>query len=254
MNPWIVLLGLVLVALVYVVAPVGAAAFCKYRRPWRLRCPRAGQEAQIRVDATKAAVAAVLGRGAGIERCSLWPALRGCREECLGLSPDRVRVMRLGEAPPRGRAGAGLRTILVLLDGSPGSESVLASVAALAGAHGAAVRLLHVAPRVTTVQTGERVVAYADQESERVELETRAYLTRVAARLPGVPVEGTVRFGEPVAEIVEEAETAGADLIALATHKRRGLGRLVRGSVARRLERATTIPLLLVAYGEPAAA
>ena len=53
---------------------------------------------------------------------------------------------------------------------------------------------------------------------------------------------------------VEEAESAGADLIAMASHHRNALGRLMRGSLARRLERETTIPLLLVRYGERAAA
>ena len=255
MNPWIILLGLVLVALVYVVAPVGAAALANYRRPWRLKCPRAGTEAQIKVNALRAAVTEVLGRGVPcIERCSLWPAQKGCREECLALPPGELRPVRLGEAPPRAHAEAGLRTILVPLDGSPGSESVLAAVGELARAHDARVRFLRVMSPVTAVASDERVVAFADQESERVELEVRAYFKRLAERLPGVAVAEAVRFGEPAAAIVEEAEAAGADLIAMASHRRTGLSRLVRGSVAARVERATTIPLLLVRYGEPVAA
>jgi nucleotide-binding universal stress UspA family protein len=69
-----------------------------------------------------------------------------------------------------------------------------------------------------------------------------------------VTVERAVRFGDPVAEIVEEAESVGADLIAMASHRRTGFDRLLKRSLARRLERATTIPLLLVRYGERAAA
>lgn len=255
MNPWIVLLALVLLALVYVAVPVGAAALAHYRRPWRLKCPRAGTEAQIKINELWAAVTEVLGRGTpSIERCSLWPAQRGCREECLALPPEALRRVRRGEAPPRERSEPGLRTILVPLDGSPGSESVLAAVRELARAHGARVRLLKVVPPVAAVASDERTVAFADQESERLELEARAYFKAIAARLPGVTVESAVRFGEPVAQIVEEAEAAGADLIAMATHRRTGLGRLVRRSVASGVERATTIPLLLVRYGELAAA
>jgi nucleotide-binding universal stress UspA family protein len=163
--------------------------------------------------------------------------------------------MRPGEAPPRAGAGDGLRIILVPLDGSPGSEAVLAAVRELARVRGAVVRLLHVVAPVATVRADDdRVVAYADQESARIEEETRVYLKRVARELVGVTVQEAVRFGEPAAQIVEEAEAAGADLIALATHRRHGLGRLLKGSVAGRLERATTIPLLLVPYGEPVAA
>jgi nucleotide-binding universal stress UspA family protein len=255
MNPWIVLLGLALVAAVFVLAPVGLTAFWHWRRPWRLTCPRAGTLAQVRVDATRAAVASVFGRRATIERCSLWPARRGCRQECLALPGEALVAMRPGEAPPRAGAGDGLRIILVPLDGSPGSEAVLAAVRELARVRGAVVRLLHVVAPVATVRADDdRVVAYADQESARIEEETRVYLKRVARELVGVTVQEAVRFGEPAAQIVEEAEAAGADLIALATHRRHGLGRLLKGSVAGRLERATTIPLLLVPYGEPVAA
>lgn len=255
MNPWIVLLGLVLVALVYVVAPVGAAALANYRRPWRLKCPRAGTEAQIKINALWAAVTEVLGRGTpSIERCSLWPAQRGCREECLALPPEALRPVRRGEAPPRERSEPGLHTILVPVDGSPGSESVLDAVRELARAHGARVRLLKVVPPIAAVSLDERIVAFSDQESARLELEAREYFRAIAVRLPGLTVESAVRFGEPVAEIVAEAEAAGADLIAMASHRRTGLSRLVRRSVAARVERATTIPLLLVRYGEPAAA
>lgn len=257
MNPWVVLLALVVIAAVFVVAPVGAAAFAYYRRPWRLTCPRTGAEAQIKVDATRAAVAAVLGRGSpGIVRCSLWPAVRGCREECLQLPAGAHRPMRRGEAPPRPRSEPGLRTILVPLDGARGSESVLDAIRELAATHRATVRFVHVVPPPTSVQLEDdgRVVAFADQESARIEYEMRTYFGRLAARLPGVTVQGAVRFGEPLAEIVEEAESAGADLIALASHRRNVLDRLVRGSLARRLERETTIPLLLVPYGERAAA
>lgn len=257
MTPWIVLLGLALVAFVFVLAPVGLAAFWHWRRPWRLTCPRAGTLAQIRVGATRAAVASALGRRVSIDRCSLWPGVRGCREECMALPLSEIRAMRPGEAPPRQGGAGGLRVILVPLDGAPGSEAVLPAVRELARVRGATVRLLHVVPPVSVVHVDAedpRVVAYADQESARIEEQTRVYFKRVARDLVGVAVQEAVRFGKPAAQIVEEAEAVGADLIALATHGRHGLGRLLRGSVARRLERSTTIPLLLVQYGARAAA
>ena len=255
MNPWVVLLALALVAALYVVLPVGATTFAHFRRPWRLRCPRTGREAQIKLDATGAAVAEVLGREArSIERCSLWPALRGCSQECLALPAWELKVMRRGEAPPRERAEPGIKTILVTLDGSPGSESILPAVRDLASAHRARVRLLTVISPGTAIRSDERVVAFSDQEGARLEAEARAYLKRATAGLPGVAVDEVVRFGAPVTEIVEEAEAGGADLIALAAHRRGPLGRLFRAGTADALERATTIPLLLVPYGRPAAA
>ena len=255
MDPWVVLPALAVLAVVFVVVPVGVATFTYWRRPFRLTCPRAGTEAQIKVATTRAAVAAVLGRGAsGIERCSLWPTVRGCREECLALPARELRPVRLGTPPPRAQSVPGLHMILVPLDGSLGSEGVLDTVGALARAHRATVRFVHVVKPVETLSVDDRIVVFTDQETERVERETLGYFTRLEVHLPGVKVEGAVRFGDPLAEIVEEAESAGADLIAMASHRRNMLSGLVRKSLARRLGRATTIPLLLVRYGEPAAA
>lgn len=254
MNPLLILLGLAVIAFLFVLLPVASAAFWRWRRPWRLTCPRTESVAQIRVAASRAAVAEAFGHRAAVERCSLWP-VRGCRDECLALSTTEMRAVPSGTPPPRADADGALRTILVPLDGSAGSAAVLAAVHDLARRRGAVVRLLRVvAPVSTAMDDDDRVVAYADQETARVEDEARRYLRGAAAALPGVTVQIAVRFGEPVAGIVDEAEAAGADVIALATHRRLGLGRVVKSSVSRRLERATTIPLLLVPYGEPAVA
>ena len=146
------------------------------------------------------------------------------------------------------------RKILVPLDGSTGSETVLPTVAEIARAENASVRLLYVADPPEEVISDNRVVAYVDQETARIELEWRAYLKRVSSRLRGVDVELAVRFGEPTAEIVDEAEKSGATLIAMATHRRSGLARVVKGSIAEEVERSTAVPALLVQYGEPAVA
>jgi len=63
-----------------------------------------------------------------------------------------------------------------------------------------------------------------------------------------VPVEFAVRFGNAVAEIVRDAESANVDLIVMATHRRTGVRRLLYGSIAEEVERATTLPVLLVPY------
>ena len=62
-------------------------------------------------------------------------------------------------------------------------------------------------------------------------------------------VSSGVRFSEPVAQIIEEAEAVRATLIAMATHRRTGIPRIFKGSVAERVERGTTIPVMLVQYG-----
>jgi len=254
MNLWIILPALAVLTLVYIIAPLAFLTFWDWRHPWRLTCPRAGTVAQIQVDAARAAVAAVFGRRVEIERCSLWPGRLNCRQECLTLPFTARQRMRHGEAPPRARVGTEIRMIIVPLDGTRGSEAVLPAIGELARAQGAKVRLLRVVTPVKEVHgEDDRVVAYADQESMRVETEAREYLTRAADALTGIAVEDAVRFGEIIPQVVAEAEAAEADLIAMATHRCRGLG-LLKRSVARQLQQATTIPLLLVPYGERAAA
>jgi len=141
------------------------------------------------------------------------------------------------------------RVILVPLDGTSGSEAVLEAIGEIARAEGASVRLLSVHTPVHEVEVEGRIVSYSDQETERVEAETRTYFQRLAAGLGPVTVSFAVRFGEPVAEIVKEAEAARATLIAMATHRRTGIARVFKGSVAERVERGTTVPVLLVQYG-----
>lgn len=249
MNPWLVLLAIALLAAVFVVVPVVAATFSHYRRAWLLRCPAEGTDARVTVDATRAAIGEAVGRPAlEVERCSLWPRLRLCRQECLSLPTSEMRAVRPGAPAPSSR----IRKILVPLDGSSGSESVLWTVGELARAQGASVRLVRVAPAPDAVMADDdRVIAFADQESERIQYEEARHLERAAGDLKDVAIETAVRFGDPATQIVEEAEASGADLIAMATHRRGGLAHLLKGSVAERVERATTVPVILVPYGEP---
>jgi nucleotide-binding universal stress UspA family protein len=209
-----------------------------------VRCPRAAREGQIRVGPLGAAVAAVLGREAPtVARCSLWREVPECHEECVGAGSVMPRPVPVGTPPPH---ADGPRKILVPLDGRPGSEAVIDTVGFLARTAGATVRLLRVARRVEPVVSDDgRVIAFADQEAGRVEREARAYLDGLAARLPGVAVECAVRFGDPVAEILYEAEQWGADLIAVTTAGRSGLGRVVLGSVAEQVFRKAVRPVVL---------
>jgi nucleotide-binding universal stress UspA family protein len=126
------------------------------------------------------------------------------------------------------------------------AEAVVPIVADLARGAGALVRLLHVAPVPDALVNKEgRVVVYVDQEVQRLDAEAVDYLRRVAARLEGVPVEAAVRFGDPTAEILHEAEAFEADLIVLATAGRSALGRTVFGSVAESVFRKAQAAVLL---------
>lgn len=84
MNPWIVVPSLLLVAIVFVLLPVGAAVFSRFRHPWRVPCPIAHAEAQIGIDPVAAARAELMGRPhLSVVSCSLWPARQGCAQRCV---------------------------------------------------------------------------------------------------------------------------------------------------------------------------
>jgi nucleotide-binding universal stress UspA family protein len=255
MNPLIVVLGLVVVALLFVAVPVGVTAFASWRRPVRLTCPRAGEEAQLRVVPLAAAAAALLGRRPRVERCSNPNFVHGCREGCLALPEASRRPVPLGTPPPHA-AATSRHTILVPLDGRPDSENVLPLVASLARIQDAAVHLVRIVtpPGPVRSDDGVRVVVFSDEETERLEGEARAYLAGIARRLDGAIVTSVVRVTEPITGIVDEAEAVGADLIVMARHRRPRLTGFVRRGVVARLRRATRIPTLVVPYGARSAA
>lgn len=138
------------------------------------------------------------------------------------------------------------KRILVPLDGSTTAEAVLSLVGDLACGAGAVVRLVHVAPVPDNLYgDDDHLIAYADQEIARLEAQYLDYLAGVEVYLGDVPVERTVRFGDPVREILREADQWGADLIAVTTTGRSGLGRMVLGSVAKQVFRKAGLPVVL---------
>lgn len=139
------------------------------------------------------------------------------------------------------------KRILVPLDLTTHAEAVLPVVADLAHGAGATVRLLHVAPTPENVVDVEgRMVAYADQEMQRLEGEALDYLHTQALRLSGAEVECGVRFGDPIEQIMEEAEAFAADLIAFTTSARSRVRRLLVGSTAERVVARTDASVLVV--------
>jgi nucleotide-binding universal stress UspA family protein len=63
---------------------------------------------------------------------------------------------------------------------------------------------------------------------------------------PAVRVDLKVRLGRPAEEIVAAASEAKADVIVLSTHGRTGLDRYLIGSVAERVMRLASCPILLI--------
>ncbi len=137
-----------------------------------------------------------------------------------------------------------IHQILVPLDGSALAESVLPAAAALAGAFGARVKLLHIVEqRAPGTIHGQPHLTDADQ--------AQAYLEQVARRQifqgRAVDVHVHPRQAEDVAEsVVDHAREFGADLVVLSTHGRSGLRGFLFGTIAQRALQRGTTPILLV--------
>ena len=139
------------------------------------------------------------------------------------------------------------KRILVPLDGSETAEAAATLAGQLARSSGGQVRLLQVRPVPEhRVSSAGRVVAYADQEMERLSAEGRDYLETVETRLGPVPTETVVRFGEPEEEILVEAEAFDADLIVVTAEKRGWLGRIASRGLGERLLQDSPVPVALV--------
>jgi len=138
--------------------------------------------------------------------------------------------------------------ILVPLDGSGLSASVLPFVLDLAKPLKASIVLFHaVVPPVLTYP-GAEAIGLDARVLEEMESGARNFLTSAAGDLvaKGVPTDILVTVGNATDGIVDAADSEGVDLIVMSTHGRSGIGRLVLGSVADAVVRRTTLPVLLV--------
>ena len=142
------------------------------------------------------------------------------------------------------------KRILVPLDEGVHAESMVEAIGALARTTGATVRLLHVAPLAQSLSDDYgHVLVYADQETARLEAEGLDYLHAASLGLDGVCLEYAVRYGDPVEQILAEAESWNADLIAMTTRGRGCIERAQLGSVAEHVFRKAPMAVTLYRAG-----
>jgi nucleotide-binding universal stress UspA family protein len=128
--------------------------------------------------------------------------------------------------------------ILVPLDGSPESELILPRIRGLLRRGARRVTLLQ---SVMPLAVDDFVTLY-DAAFERA----RSSLEKIRSRLeaPGLEIRTLTRLGPPAQTILEIAEEEGVTLIAMGTHARKGLARLMLGSVTEQVLRHSPIPVL----------
>jgi nucleotide-binding universal stress UspA family protein len=145
------------------------------------------------------------------------------------------------------------KRVLVALDGSTAGEAVLRFLMEIAGPLGMTVMLLHVLEPIRP-QVVEGTVIIDDVEARRREAEEYLAPISAALRSQGVDTAWAIRRGRPAEEILAAARESGADLIAMATHGRTGVGRLLFGSVAEAVLRHAQVPVFMMREPHPIAA
>ena len=148
--------------------------------------------------------------------------------------------------------------ILIPLDGSQLAEQILGPATILAAATNAQVTLFFVSRQIVQGQgvakrrglSGLRpeLLAQLHEVDLQKQAQGKEYLAQLVERLKEklLSVETQIASHvQPAAAILNEAATLGVDLIALATHGRGGLKRLLVGSVADKVLRGATMPVLV---------
>lgn len=152
-------------------------------------------------------------------------------------------VLRTGQLPvlvtrtlaspggsPRTRFDGAIRRILVPTDGSPAAETVVDPAIDMARATGATVTVMYVspagkpAPRAAYTATGCMAGRFS---------------------LANVPAATVHLEGDAASKIAALSQNRSFDMIAMSTHGRTGLRRLVLGSVTERVLRAAEVPVLV---------
>jgi nitrous-oxide reductase len=173
------------------------------------------------------------------------------------VAEELIRTLEVPVLIVRPESDGSVRTfdpteILVPLDGSPLAETAFSPAAALARLWDSEMSLVQV---VYPVATGNDPVlplpaGYDAEYAGELRTGAQDYVSRMALELrgQGIRASGVALIGDvPVAEsLAQLARPDRVGLLALATHGRGGLRRLVLGSIAAKLMRAAQVPVLVV--------
>jgi nucleotide-binding universal stress UspA family protein len=138
--------------------------------------------------------------------------------------------------------------VLVPLDGSPFSECVLEHVKNIAG--GCKIPEVVLVFVVEPVNPGMYEVPgnFIEDIQKQAVVAGEEYLKKTAAKLvsEGIAATWVALRGNVSEAILDYARKNGVDLVIMSTHGRSGVARWAMGSVADRVARQATVPVMLV--------
>jgi nucleotide-binding universal stress UspA family protein len=152
-----------------------------------------------------------------------------------------------GKSPLGRPAPVQIKRILVPTDFSAHARDALDHARSLAGKFDARLTLLHVFEPINLAY--ESISAQMIDCAQRAEDDARELLADLYAELkdaPGPAVHAVFVTGRPEEKIVGMAKKLKQDLIVISTHGHTGLKHLFLGSVAERVLRLATCPVLVL--------
>ena len=141
------------------------------------------------------------------------------------------------------------RTILVGTDFSSEADKALRLGVEIARTLGAAVEIVHVhQPATYVLPPPLDIVALPDQGDDIVQIRVSLDERRKEAEAAGVAVSQVLLAGEPAGTLVSRAKELEPYLIVVGSRGSTGLAHILLGSVAERVVRHATCPVLVVPH------
>ncbi|MDR3771725.1 MAG: universal stress protein [Terracidiphilus sp.] len=142
--------------------------------------------------------------------------------------------------------------ILVPVDFSDSSHAALQTAADLAEHFGAAIHLVHVLPMFPSTTFPDFIPESKYLDAARADAERHFAAVKADLTGKGIKVGSTVEVGDDVASaIMETVEHEKADMVVISTHGLTGWHPLVFGSIAEKVMKLVSCPVLLLRTAKP---
>ncbi|MFO8240876.1 MAG: universal stress protein [Dissulfuribacterales bacterium] len=140
-----------------------------------------------------------------------------------------------------------IKKILYPVDFFESSDNILPYVKLMAEKLGAEIELIHVVRGSADFVGFEMGTAwYSSFEAELLEGGQKAMYRFAEEKFPGLDIKTTIAVGDVTEEIIKHAVKSGTDMIIIGTHGRKGLDKIMFGSVAAGVVKGAHCPVLTV--------
>ena len=149
-----------------------------------------------------------------------------------------------------------MKKVLIALDNHPNYKLISSKGSELARALGSSMALLHVFPDSITTSPDAFSglyptlgTMYIEQElklAEQLEEESKKFLNQVKLEINDETVEIYTAEGDVANAILETAANCKADIIAMGSHSRSGIDKILMGNVVKKVLKHSHTPLFII--------